>query len=166
MRDIDRWGRWKDRQTVRKKERSCYNETCNCWIMHYDHSVWPASKDKRLSMNAWTIHMTTHKHAHMCAYMHSDSLDCNHATFLKVMKGFSQRITLSASDHCTWRRRTTIILTTKQQLHEKNSNNCKNITNTETSHYHHQIPKQQLNHHHNHHHLQQQQQHSDNNHEG
>ena len=37
-----------ERQTDREsrgRERESLNKTCNCCVVHYDHSVWPASKD-------------------------------------------------------------------------------------------------------------------------
>ena len=37
-----------ERQADGKKER-CFNETRDCCMMHYDHSVWPANKDDDLA---------------------------------------------------------------------------------------------------------------------
>ena len=63
-----------DRQTDRQTDR-CFNETCNCCVIHYDHSVWPASKDEgwawtHTDPHDWT-HMHTHTHTHTNTPMHT-----------------------------------------------------------------------------------------------
>ena len=68
-----------ERQTDGKR---CFNETCNCCLMHYNHSFWPESKDDGLE---WTQNdrMTehTHTHTHTCSDYLSLSREKNCATY-------------------------------------------------------------------------------------
>ena len=63
--------------------------------------------------------------------------------------GFSQRISLSASDHYTWKKEDNSNNNKQQQqAHRKDCNDHKHIAITETPHHLQQTPKQQLYHHH------------------
>ena len=67
---------WTDTREWETDRQTCFNETRNCCVKHYNHSVWPASKDEGWAwthndLHDWTHARThTHRHTHTRTHAH------------------------------------------------------------------------------------------------